>query len=127
MPDLQKLLKNLESHFPRDGGSCLLKEEDLKRIFILAIQNLKQYRLVCFIDALDECEEDEIRDLVVFLENLGQLAISSQIRFNICLSSRHYPHIFINHGVQLILEGQEGHDQDIAKYLNSELRAGNGQ
>lgn len=127
LPDLQTILNNFESRFPQDGGSCTLEEEDLKRIFIAAIQNLKQYRLICFIDALDECDEDEIRDLVIFLENLGQLAISSQIRFNVCLSSRHYPYIYIKMGVQLILEGQDDHVQDIAKYLNSELRAGNGK
>ena len=127
LPELQTILKDFESCFPREGGSCTLEEEDLERTFITAIQNLKQHCLICFIDALDECDEDEIRDLVVFLENLGQIAISSQIRFNVYLSSRHYPYISIKNGVQLILEGQEGHVQDIAKYLNSKLRAGNGK
>ena len=68
LPDLQTILKTFESRFRQDEVSCTLHIEELKSIFILAIQNLKQYRLICFIDALDECEEDEIRDLVIFLK-----------------------------------------------------------
>jgi ankyrin repeat protein len=126
-PDLQIILKDFESRFPQDGGSYTLEEEDLKAMFTAAIKSLKQRRLICFIDALDECDEDEIRDLVTFLEKLGQLATLSQIHFIVCLSSRHYPYISIKNGVELILEGQEGHVQDIARYLNSELRAGSGK
>lgn len=68
LSDLQTILNNFESRFPRNGGSCTLKEEDLKRIFIAVIQNLKQNRLICFIDALDECDEDDIKDLMIFFE-----------------------------------------------------------
>ena len=126
IPDLHKVLDRfglpvLQGEFYR------WEEDDLQSLFATAIQNLGQHRLTCFIDALDECEEGQIRDLVAFLEQLGQLAISSQINFHVCLSSRHYPYISIRNGIQMTLEGQEGHDEDIARYLSSELKAGRGK
>jgi len=126
IPDLQIVLDCLRSTVSEEEV-YRWEKDDLQSLFAAAIQSLGQRRLTCFIDALDECEEDQIRDLVTFLERLGQLAISSQIHFHVCLSSRHYPYISIRNGIQLILEGQEGHIQDITRYLNSELKAGRGK
>ena len=126
IPDLQIVLDCLRPTVAQEE-SMRWEKDDLQSLFEAAIKRLGQRRLTCFIDALDECEEGQIRDLVTFLERLGQLAISSQIHFHVCLSSRHYPYISIRNGVQMTLEGQEGHDQDIARYLSSELKAGRGE
>ncbi len=126
-PDLQTVLGCLRLRVPREGEIYRWKMGDLQNLFTAAIQGLGQRRLMCFIDALDECEEDQIRDLVAFLENLGRLTFSSRIHFHVCLSSRHYPHISIENGVQLILEDQEDHIHDITKYLNGTLKAGRGK
>lgn len=99
--------------------------ESLKTLLEYAIQDLGESSVICFIDALDECEEDQIRDMVSFFERMGDLATSSKIRFQVCFSSRHYPHITIGKGLGLVLEGQEGHTQDIANYLETELKIGN--
>ncbi|KAH9216673.1 hypothetical protein DL95DRAFT_460011 [Leptodontidium sp. 2 PMI_412] len=48
--------------------------------------------------------------------------MSAGIRFQVCFSSRHYPHITIRKSLDLVLEGQEGHNQDITNYLDSELK-----
>lgn len=125
IPDLQMVL-DLSRPVAQEE-SLRWEKDDLQSLFEAAIKGLGQRRLTCFIDALDECEEGQIRDLVTFLERLGQLAISSQIHFHVFLSSRHYPYISIRNGIQMTLEGQEGHDQDIAKYLGSELKAGRGE
>jgi hypothetical protein len=45
----------------------------VKDIFGRAIENLRNHCLICFIDAPDECEEDEVREMVTFFEHLGQL------------------------------------------------------
>ena len=126
-PDLQSVLDCLRPNVPREGETYRWEKDDLQNLFTAAIQNLGQCRLMCFIDALDECEEDQIRDLVAFLEHLGRLATSSRIHFYVCLSSRHYPHISIENGVEMILEDQEDHIHDITKYLNGTLRAGRGK
>ena len=126
-PDLQSVLDCLRPNVPREGETYKWEKDDLQNLFTAAIQNLGQRRLMCFIDALDECEEDEIRDLVGFLEHLGHLAASSRIHFYVCLSSRHYPHISIENGVEFTLEKQEDHTHDITKYLNGTLKAGRGK
>lgn len=64
-----------------------------------------------------------MREVVTSLESLGETAVLSQIRLHVCFSSRHYPTITTEKGVQLALEGQEGHQQDIVNYLHSELKA----
>src|SRR2546421_12496917 len=51
--------------------------EELQDFLITAARGLEHHRLVCFIYALDECEENEVRELVDFLEDLGETAISS--------------------------------------------------
>jgi ankyrin repeat protein len=79
---------------------------------------------VCYIDALDECDENSIREMIAFFERIGELSASSKVRFQICFSSRHYPHITIERGIDLVLEGQEGHDQDITNYIQDKLRIG---
>ncbi|KAH0553285.1 hypothetical protein GP486_006582, partial [Trichoglossum hirsutum] len=97
--------------------------KELQEICIKAVEGLQRNRLICFIDALDECEEDEVREMVEFLERLAEAAISSGTSLNICLSSRHYPHISIRNGIQLVIEGQDGHDRDIAAYVQGKLNA----
>lgn len=67
----------------------------LQDLLSKAIMGLGQAPLYCLIDALDECEEQQIRDMVEFLEHLGALAVSAGILLRICLSSRHYPHITV--------------------------------
>ena len=94
----------------------------LQDMLSMAILGLAQTRVLCFIDALDECEERQIRDMMDFLENLCALAVSSEISFRVCLSSRHYPHVTIRKGISLVLDGHDGHTRDIAVYLQTMLR-----
>lgn len=127
LPDLQIVFDSLESTVPNRGDVYHWDIETLRNLFGSAIERIGRCHLTCFIDALDECEEDEVREMVAFFEHLGQLAVSSQTRFSVCFSSRHYPHISIEKSVELVLEGQEGHRQDMANYLYSELKAGRGK
>ncbi|RYP70487.1 hypothetical protein DL771_005424 [Monosporascus sp. 5C6A] len=82
-------------------------------------------QITCFIDALDECDEYEIRDMLSFFSNLGEHVHEEGGLLQLCLSSRHYPHITIGKSLPLTLEGQVGHSQDIVDYLKSELHIGN--
>jgi ankyrin repeat protein len=98
--------------------------ETLKTLLEQAIRSLGDSYVVCFIDALDECEEEQVRDMIQFFEHIGDLAVSNGIRFQVCFSSRHYPYITIRHGLELVLEEQEGHSQDITNYVETELKIG---
>lgn len=98
--------------------------EALTHFFKQVVQSLHRSSIVCFIDALDECEEAQIREMISFFEGLEQVCASSGTNFRLCFASRHYPHINIEGGIELVLEGQEGHEQDICSYLGSQLRIG---
>ena len=119
-PDLQDLLDKFSLLKPFKQWH----EELLKEAFCKAVKRLQQQHLFCFVDALDECPEDQGRNLIEFFESLGEIAMSTAIHFHICFSSRHYPHITVKRGLQLILESQLGHSDDISSYLTSKLKIG---
>ncbi|KAF1963104.1 HET-domain-containing protein [Byssothecium circinans] len=98
--------------------------EELKTLLEEAVQGLGENPVMCFIDALDECEEDQIRDMISFFERIGEITVSAGIKFQVCFSSRHYPHVNIRNNLELVLDGQEGHSQDITNYIDSELKVG---
>src|SRR4051812_7070582 len=61
--------------------------ETLKDLFGHAIKKLEQRGLPCFIDCLDECEEDQVRDMMAFFAHLGHLRVSSRFRLHVCFSN----------------------------------------
>ncbi|KAH9242525.1 hypothetical protein K456DRAFT_1743713 [Colletotrichum gloeosporioides 23] len=123
-PDLQTVLDESIST-TSEHTSCPTIEE-IQALLRNAIAGLGQRQVTCFIDALDECDEIEVRDMVVFFEDLGEEAIANDVQLRICFSSRHYPHIDIRYGLKLVLENQSGHSRDLESYVQSHLRAGKG-
>ncbi|KAI1366620.1 hypothetical protein F5Y08DRAFT_351066 [Xylaria arbuscula] len=87
-----------------------------------AISQMAQQRLICLVDALDECDEDDIRGMVNYFERLGKLALETNVTLLICLASRHYPSISAKDGITLTLEDQEGHSRDLERYVSDRLR-----
>ncbi|GLA16639.1 hypothetical protein AnigIFM62618_003234 [Aspergillus niger] len=122
VPELRMLLDELDNG--SGGESYTWSHEILQHTFRRSISRLGGRRVICFIDALDECEEEEVRAMIDFIQSLGEHAISSKVQLHVCFSSRHYPHIAIEKGLELILEDQEGHADDITRYLHSELKIG---
>jgi hypothetical protein len=100
--------------------------EKLKDLFIRAIQHptTAGKSVVCFVGALDEYDEDEIRDMVHFFELINQ----QFPYFRVFFSSRHYHYITVNPDctLEMILEHLPGHGEDISSYLKCELRIGLG-
>ncbi|KIW70684.1 hypothetical protein PV04_02929 [Phialophora macrospora] len=96
----------------------------LKDVLSHAIQELGMRRLWIFVDALDECDEDQIRDMVIFFEHLGRQAATLDINVRVFFASRHYPKITIAHKVELILEDEEEHSRDIERYIQTALKIG---
>jgi hypothetical protein len=97
--------------------------QTLEALFSDAMLELEQghCHLTCFIDALDECTEDDVRKL---LKSLGHLSYSAQeegIDLRVCFSSRHYPNITFEKCQHLNLDGQEGHEDDISMFVWNEL------
>lgn len=123
IPRLQSVFNSL-GRAVRDISIPQWSANSLKTLFEQAFLNLGRSPLTCFIDALDECDESEVRDMMSFFEALGEIAVSEGMVFRVCLSSRHYPHITIAKGLTLDLGQQEGHSKDIINYVKGKLKIG---
>lgn len=96
----------------------------LKMVLNRAIEELGKRWLWIYVDALDECDEDQIRDMVGFFDILGQYTVTSQINMRVFFASRYYPRIITPKKVELRLDDEEQHSRDIERYIRSELRTG---
>jgi hypothetical protein len=74
-----------------------------------------------YIDALDECELDQVRSAVEFFDRLSRSATTEKKQFFICFSSRYYPHITMHSHEEVKLDTLVEHSSDIKTFLNSEL------
>ena len=85
------------------------------------VESLGDCPLNVFIDALDEGDENDVRQLIAFLEELSLRAVTCGTSLRICLSSRHYPRISIRKGLSLVMEHQDGQRDDIDMYVRLRL------
>lgn len=118
-PDLQVVLDDSDL-VPQNQDDCpsLIV---LRTIFENAVCTLGKRSLTCFIDALDECDEQQVVEMVQYFETLTKKSTEKGISFRTCFSSRHYPYIFIQRGIRLTLERQSGHAEDLSTYVTSRL------
>ncbi|PCG96752.1 Hypothetical protein PENO1_066850 [Penicillium occitanis (nom. inval.)] len=123
IPDLMPCLDYCGTHRLSAIQNTGWEPEMLKEIFGLVVDRLQNRRVVCFVDALDECPEDDVRDMISFFEELG--ARESSCSFLVCFSSRHYPEITIKTGLQLVLEKEQNHGDDLRLYIDSQLKIEN--
>lgn len=123
-------LHQVASEFPASQPTTRLLEyrehgwpiELMKDLFRTVMHHLGRIvPLVCFVDALDEGTEDDIRDVVQSFQELGNTAHSEGIRFRVCFASRHYPRISVKNCEELVLDGQRGHQDDITEYVRHNL------
>ncbi|EXA29845.1 hypothetical protein FOVG_18711 [Fusarium oxysporum f. sp. pisi HDV247] len=122
-PNLQRILDDPDL-VPRNQVTCP-PLNILKDLFRSAISSLVDRALTCFVDALDECDEQQVRDMIDFFEEVAEQCVEDNVRFQVCFSSRHYPYIDIKSGVRLTLEGQDGHNEDLKLYISKHLRIQN--
>ncbi|KAE9966187.1 hypothetical protein EG328_009103 [Venturia inaequalis] len=123
-PDGQLLWNIPGFNFGSPNATLQTSPEMLKRLLVHIMRLLHTPNVVLVVDALDECDENEIRDMISLFEELGAEATSKQRELRVLFSSRHYPHITAERSVQLILEDQQGHGQDVQQYVSSKLKAG---
>ncbi|KAF3316766.1 hypothetical protein TWF173_001429 [Orbilia oligospora] len=123
-PDLQTVLDDTDL-IPKNQNGCPPLNV-LKDLFTNAVSSLGERPFTCFIDALDECDEQEVRTMVQDIEDLAKRSTTIGTPLRICFSSRHYPYIDIDRGIKLTLESQSGHSQDLESYVRNRLKMGKG-
>ncbi|BCS05512.1 ankyrin repeat domain-containing protein [Aspergillus luchuensis] len=97
---------------------------DLKHQLLSLIRLLNNRYVFFFIDALDECDQAEMEDMIPFLEHLGHSLNACDVHLRICLASRHYPQLNIERGIEWVLEYQQEHQGDMRKYVETKLKGG---
>ncbi|KAL6799444.1 ankyrin repeat-containing domain protein [Trichoderma sp. SZMC 28013] len=102
-------------------GGWEWREPELKSFLLSEIPKCQSRPLLLIIDALDECSEHDVQNVAEFLQNLSNNAVDAGLILNICLSSRHYPFIRFNDYQELVLEKEKHHDEDIVKYISTNL------
>ncbi|KAF1927259.1 uncharacterized protein M421DRAFT_6446 [Didymella exigua CBS 183.55] len=98
------------------------REAELKEFLRLQAKTPQLQPLLIHIDALDECREADVREVVGFLEEMSVCAVKANVTLDVCLSSRHYPTISMKKNLDLIVEEIDEHDCDIARYVHDKLR-----
>ena len=126
---LQKSKALMEGFLPRflqkepqcQGNKVIWQIREISEFFHSAISEMHSRPIYIFIDALDECEEDEVRKIVKNLEDCSAAAVSNGAILKIGVSSRHYPHISLRTitGQEIFLENHNG--LDIHRYVLQEL------
>jgi ankyrin repeat protein len=95
--------------------------QTMLRDALLNFRNTAEF--TCYIDALDECEEDAIRLAIEYFEDLGELAVSRNVKISICFASRHYPNITMQYCQTLNLDKLKEHHEDIRNFVKGKLRS----
>ncbi|CAK1354041.1 unnamed protein product [Cercospora beticola] len=116
-PELQITLDGKQ---PSDDWTLYL----LKSLLSTTMQKIGPRTLRLFVDALDECDEHEIQEMVEFMEELEDDVSEGNGMLSICFASRHYPSIIIHNGVRLNLDEETGHLRDLDKYIKQRLLTG---
>ncbi|EAQ83704.1 hypothetical protein CHGG_10108 [Chaetomium globosum CBS 148.51] len=93
-------------------------QEELRDLLSRVFATCESRPAIVFIDAMDECNDDEVRDLIRFFKHLGNKAYNAGADLKICFSSRHYPHISINGCPEIVVE--DNNRTDILRYIVAE-------
>jgi len=108
----------------RHGEAELEWETGELKEFLLQHYTRRQPKdTLLFIDALDECDDSDMQDVLNFLRSLAEKAIESDSTLRIFLSSRHYRiPMNLEKKLDLVVEKLPEHDNDIRKYIKSQLK-----
>jgi hypothetical protein len=100
---------------------------ELEDMLAKVVKALSSNAVTCYIDALDECNDEEARKIIEHFESLVQCAVKADTEFRVLLSSRHYPLIRLDDCIELNLEDQQEHEADVAEYIRCKLKIGKGR
>lgn len=126
--DKPQALSKLEDFFRRQYNSRGPPENiwqwetsQLEQDFQYALSEvLKDDRPVyLYVDALDECGEDDARRLAETFERMIQRIFFGK-RLHICFSSRHYPLLMLSNASQICVEHHN--KEDIKEYVRTQIR-----
>lgn len=111
--------KRYGSYEQKNGWQWNEKELE-KFLSRLLIEGTKDQSVVLFVDALDECGEEDAKRLLVSLKSLIENAQHEESLVRICFSSRHFP--ILGHETMARVYVEEKNDQDIRLVIEGRLK-----
>lgn len=97
------------------------EEAELRAFVRSAIIDQKK-RIIIFIDAIDECDSNAMRDVADFWRETTKTAHRVGVELSVCLSSRHFPAISVNDCPEIIMENHN--HPDIVEFVRQRLDLG---
>ncbi|KAL2210126.1 hypothetical protein CC79DRAFT_1365534 [Sarocladium strictum] len=121
-----KALEDLEKRYGRHTvGEWAIPE--LVRLLKATIKLLGHVPLTFYIDALDECDTEEVRMMLRVFRDMVKQGWSAGHQIRVCFASRPYPQITFPDAIFLDLSLQEQHIQDIVRYIDDHLYIGDSE
>lgn len=108
------------------NGSTKWNIGALQDIISTLVAKLGRLNLIFLVDALDECQESKLQNMVDFFASLGEATLELEGKVFTCFSSRHYPSVIVKRGIKLNLDNEVGHRQALEEYVNTKLDIGEG-
>ena len=100
-------------------GPWNIHENQLRNSISLHFSTPIDKPIYLFIDALDECKEDEVRSVVNYFRELTDAAYAAGNHMSVCMSSRRYPTISIARCPEINVE--DGNRSDVSKYVRQKI------
>jgi hypothetical protein len=94
---------------------------ELKSFLASNIIHERSRPVVLLVDALDECNGVDMQHVVEFLESLSSNATRCGTTLRICLSRRHHPPLRIQRCLELTVDNNKDHLEDIVTYIQAKL------
>lgn len=117
LPHFPEKLRKLQETFGREFIEKVPDGKILWDVFRTFLSDGNDGKILIFIDALDECEQDSIRPLAYFWYDIANAAPSNCL--SVCISCRHFPSISTALALHITLE--DLNHSDIKLYVDNRL------
>ena len=120
LPDLVASFQNWHDYIREPGGEYEWHLSELQRFFESSLPKILKNRPIwLFVDALDECSEENAASISTDFESWLQTPSLINSRFHICFTCRHYPLLDTGYASEMWLDDEN--KQDISTYVRGRL------
>ena len=97
------------------------REGELRSLLHSMIIETCEHKTNIFVDAIDECEGEGMRQLAFFFRGLTETAHAAGVELRVCFSSRQYPTVTISACPEIFVQDHNG--PDIRHYVRQRFDA----
>ncbi|KAL5336356.1 hypothetical protein BJX70DRAFT_282640 [Aspergillus crustosus] len=108
------------SHKLQSPDGAEWTKEELKPFLSAMLTGSRSSRTLVFVDGLDECDGDGMRELALFFREITTIASAADTNLSICLSSREYPKISVEQCPEIRIDQLNA--DDIRHYVHHRLK-----